>query len=618
VHALAPKVPKGGPVHTQLRSGFRLAAFLLISLSTLAVSDLQADAAGVGAWTLADVGSPIVAGAASELTCSASTGCPVFSVRGAGLGIAGETDQFAFLYQKLTGDGVVTVRLQALMGAATVEAGLMMRESLSADAPHASILTGAAGGSFRSRVDVAGSTVSRAVPRGSWLRLERIGPAITASISSDGSQWSIVSTQTLALPATIYAGIVVTSRASALLATANVSNMSLSSTTPTLPSEWTSADVGSAPSSGTASFTNGSFIGASAGAGFASTDDAFRFIYRRVRGDTKLSARVVLSDGRSGRLAGIVLRATLDAGAPETALVVDETGLIFAWRSAVGQTAAKVRLATTAVPVFLELNRTGSMLSVAYSTDGAAWKVVANVAVALGSELYAGMGVAAGPDGGLAAAAFDRLSLVSVAANVPPVVSLVTPSSGEVFVEGQSIAMSATASDPDDRVAGVDFRVDGVEVASDTASPYSATWIAGPPGVYAIAAAALDFDGAVTTSSPALITVEPKITVPLWDESGSGSSPPPSLESIGPWRLQFNPSVDDAMVTSYTMEIAVADTLSLQVSTNIGKPPIGADGTCIVDVDAIVGGLPAGTYQVVVKAVASSGVAASLGSPFSK
>ena len=427
------------------------------------IFDRRANAALFGAWTLADIGSPAIRGTAGDATCSASTGCPVFSVGGAGLGIGGTTDQFAFLYQKLTGDGVVTVRLLSLTGAATVEAGLTVRESLSAGVRHASILTGASGVSFRSRAAAGGSTASKTVLRGSWLRLERVGPAITASVSSDGSQWSVVATQTLTLPATIYAGIVVTSRASTTLAKASVSNMSLASTTPTLPSGWTSADVGSAPSAGTASYTNGTFIGASAGAGFVGTSDAFRFVYRRIRGDAKLSARVVLSEGRAGRLAGIVLRTTLDAGAGETALVVDEAGLLFVRRAAVGQAVSKTRLATAVAPVFLQLNRVGSVLTVAYSTNGAAWKTAANLTLAFGAELYAGLSVAAGPNGGLAAAAFDRLSLVSVAANVPPVVSLTAPSTGKVVVEGQSVAMSATASDADDLVAGVDFRVNGAE-----------------------------------------------------------------------------------------------------------------------------------------------------------
>ena len=109
--------------------------------------------------------------------------------------------------------------------------------------------------------------------------------------------------------------------------------------------------------------------------------------------------------------------------------------------------------------------------------------------------MYAGLAVAAGPNGGPAAAAFDRLSLVSVAANVPPVVSLTAPRtrdkrSAQVRTGGRS---APRRSDPDDLVARVDFSVNGVKIASDTAAPYTAAWTAGAPGSYSIEAAAIRF-----------------------------------------------------------------------------------------------------------------------------
>src|SRR5436190_2227908 len=148
MHALAPKVPSAGPVHKQIRFCFLLAAVVL-ALLIAAGSETRAQAggglpgAGTGAWTGADVGSPVVRGSATDAQCDSSTGCPAFSVSGAGTGVAGTADQFMFLYQKLTGDGTITVRLLSLSGSVTAEAGLMVRESLAADARHASLLVSA-------------------------------------------------------------------------------------------------------------------------------------------------------------------------------------------------------------------------------------------------------------------------------------------------------------------------------------------------------------------------------------------------------------------------------------------------------------------------------------------
>jgi regulation of enolase protein 1 (concanavalin A-like superfamily) len=451
---------------------------------------------------------------------------------------------------------------------------------------------GGAGMAFRSRLTAGGTTASIPAARGNWLRLSRVGPVITASVSSDGSQWNVVATQTLTLPSTLYVGIVVTSRAPASLASAIVSNMLVSSTTSTLPSGWASADVGAAAAAGTASYSNGSFTATSSGLGFANASDGFRFIYRRVAGDAKLQARVVASEGKPNRQAGIAFRTSLDGGAAEIGLYVDDAGVVLVQRTGAGQTAWKTRVAATIAPVYLQLDRRGSLVTVTYSTDGATWKPITSVSVAFPTELYAGLVVAGGPNIGVAAAAFDRLSLVSVAANVPPVVSLTAPLTGQSFEQGQTVTFSATASDPDDLVARVDFRVNGVKIASDSAAPYTASWTAGAPGAYTVTAVAEDFDGAVTTSSPVSITVLPKVI-----DSGGGT---------GPWRLEFDPSPDHARVQSYVLEIYKGSTRILAASRNLGKPAIAADGSCTVDINALVSGLPAGRYDGVVRAVESS------------
>jgi hypothetical protein len=230
--------------------------------------------------------------------------------------------------------------------------------------------------------------------------------------------------------------------------------------------------------------------------------------------------------------------------------------------------------------------------------------------VSFGAELYGGLAVAAGPNGGLAAAAFDRLSLVSVAANSPPAVSLAKPINGQVVIEGDPVAMAANASDPDDLVARVEFRVNGTRVASDAAAPYAASWTAGLPGVYTVVATAADFDGAATTSLPALVTVAPRV--------GSGSSTDGGgTTTNGPWRLVFDVSTDHATVDRYVLDIYSTLTGTRLISRDLGKP-VPVNGTCSVDIDALVDGLPAGLYNGVVRAVASWGTGLSVPYTFNK
>jgi regulation of enolase protein 1 (concanavalin A-like superfamily) len=618
---LAPKVPRARPVYKQPHLYVRLMSVVLAPLFILSNSE-PSHAAVPAAWTAADIGAPAIRGSAQDAACTAATGCPVFAINAAGLGVAGTADQFMFVHQKLTGDGVIKLRLISLVGAPKGEAGLMVRESPAATARHVAILASATGVTVRSRVAASGATGALAASRAAWLRLERVGSVVTSSTSNDGNQWTVVSVQTLTLPATVYVGIAVTSRATNAMATALVAGMAVTATTPTMPEGWSSADVGVAPSPGTASYSGGSFLAASHGGGLGAASDGFRFVYARIRGDAKLTTRVVESQGPAGRQAGIVLRTALDADAAETALLADDTGVVFVRRSTAGQPASKTRVATTVAPVHLRLDRVGLLVTASYSTDGSTWKTATAVAVPLGADLYAGLATSSGPGGGPAAAAFDRLSLISVAANAPPVVSLTAPGFGQTFQKGKPVAMTATASDPDDLVARVDFRVNGVKVASDTAAPYSATWTSSATGVYSIVAEAADFDGAVTTSSAAVIVVAaeapppggggpPAPPKPPPPAPGGGNPPSPS----GPWRLEFGASTDHHSIDYYRMDVSLLGGLLPVLSKNIGKPPVDAAGNCRFDVHSWITALPIGLYTVVVRAVDSSGTASS--SPYS-
>ena len=100
------------------------------------------------------------------------------------------------------------------------------------------------------------------------------------------------------------------------------------------------------------------------------------------------------------------------------------------------------------------------------------------------------------------------------------------------------------------------------------------------------------------TSSPASITVTPKVV----DSGGGGSS--------GPWRLVFDPSLDHAKLQHYVLEIYKGSTRILVASRNVGKPSIAANGSCTVDIDTLVSGLPAGQYEGVLRAVETSSLSA--------
>ncbi len=90
--------------------------------------------------------------------------------------------------------------------------------------------------------------------------------------------------------------------------------------------------------------------------------------------------------------------------------------------------------------------------------------------------------------------------------NVAPTVSITSPSNGATFATGNTVAITANASDTDGNVTKVAFYVNGNMVSEDTSSPYTANWTA-TVGNHNITARATDNDGAVTTSSTISIAV---------------------------------------------------------------------------------------------------------------
>src|SRR5216683_839955 len=81
-------------------------------------------------WTDGDVGSVGVAGSASYANGT-------FTVAGAGQGtFSTSSDGFHFVYQPLSGDGTMVARVVSLQGSSAAQAGIMIRETLNADANH--------------------------------------------------------------------------------------------------------------------------------------------------------------------------------------------------------------------------------------------------------------------------------------------------------------------------------------------------------------------------------------------------------------------------------------------------------------------------------------------------
>jgi beta-glucanase (GH16 family) len=96
---------------------------------------------------------------------------------------------------------------------------------------------------------------------------------------------------------------------------------------------------------------------------------------------------------------------------------------------------------------------------------------------------------------------------VNPAPNVPPTVSITSPTNGATFAAPASITINASAADSDGTVTQVEFYQGTTLLYTDTSAPYSYTWTGVPVGSYSLTAKATDNSGAVTTSTAVGITV---------------------------------------------------------------------------------------------------------------
>jgi len=91
--------------------------------------------------------------------------------------------------------------------------------------------------------------------------------------------------------------------------------------------------------------------------------------------------------------------------------------------------------------------------------------------------------------------------------NTLPKVNITSPSNGTVIEVGNTIGITASASDSDGNITKVEFFNGSIKLGEDTSSPYSFDWSNIVEGSYNLTAIATDNDGGSTTSSTVNVTV---------------------------------------------------------------------------------------------------------------
>lgn len=382
-------------------------------------------------WRAQDIGSVGAAGRSSYAN-------GIFTISGAGADIWGTADAFRFTYQPLSGDGAVVARVASVQNVnAWTKAGVMIRETLDAASPHASMIVSPAKGlafQYRSARGGIMTSVPAAGAAPKWVKVARAGSTFTASVSPDGSSWTTVGRATIGMATTAFVGLAVTSHVAGQLATATFDHAAVAPT-PRLPSGWRTTDVGVVGHAGSAVESGGTFTVKGGGADIWGTADAFRYAYYQLAGDGSVLARVAtVQNVNAWTKAGVMIRQSLDPGSIHASMFVSPAnGVAFQRRKAAGGTSVSSG-AGGAAPKWVKVMRSGQTITAKISADGVVWTTVGTDTVPFSGAVWAGLAVTSHDATQLAAATFDHVAVSS------------TLSSGWTHTDVGAVAIAGSAS----------------------------------------------------------------------------------------------------------------------------------------------------------------------------
>ncbi len=174
-------------------------------------------------WTSTDVGSPSAAGAFK-------TASGTYTLTSSGFDIWGTSDQFQFAQQKWTGNGTIVARVTSLQNTDPwAKAGVMFRETLDAGSAQAmTVVSPISGTAFQRRT--TSNNYSLHTPGSNlqppcWVKLTRAGNVFTSYVSSDGTAWTLVGSETIPMASAIYVGMIDSSHAQGVSNTATFTDV---------------------------------------------------------------------------------------------------------------------------------------------------------------------------------------------------------------------------------------------------------------------------------------------------------------------------------------------------------------------------------------------------------
>lgn len=160
---------------------------------------------------------------------------------------------------------------------------------------------------------------------------------------------------------------------------------------------WNGQDIGNPPLAGSDSQSNGIWTIAGSGADIGGTADQFHFVSQPLVADGGIRAQVLSqTNTNSAAKAGLMLRQSTNASSLFYGVfVTPQKGIVVLARTKTGGGVSTIASLSGVAPVYLQVQRSGNVLTAYTSSDGVTWTPVPNSSVtfSVSGTLLAGMAV---------------------------------------------------------------------------------------------------------------------------------------------------------------------------------------------------------------------------------
>ena len=165
---------------------------------------------------------------------------------------------------------------------------------------------------------------------------------------------------------------------------------------------------------------NGIYTVIGAGADIGGSSDQFQYLYRKLKGDGTIIAKVEsVQNTDDGAKAGVMIRETLDADSANAMAYITPSGQVgLQNRVAAGKDTDSTLSDPNTIAAWVKLIRKGDKIAAQHSLDGETWEDMASVEIVMKEDVYVGLAVTSHSAGVACEAQFSN---VSTTGNVDPV-----------------------------------------------------------------------------------------------------------------------------------------------------------------------------------------------------